>query len=142
AHSGEPARDHLAVIEVGNIGKARAFGKDQANDRAAPRLDDFLDEISGKAFDQRANRSATLWRRGETADQRQQGGPHQFLKQRLLVLEVQINRALGDARALRHVVESCRGVAAFDELIERSVKNSLTSISGAFGAILRALVRT
>jgi len=46
--------------------------------------------------------------RAEPRDQRHDGGPDQFLKQRFLVLEVQIDRALGNARAFGDVVEPGR----------------------------------
>ena len=91
-------------------------------------------KVSRKTLERRANRSARRRRRGKPADQRHQRGPDQFLEQRLLVLEVQVDRALGDAGALGDVVEPCRGKSARDELIQRRIDDGLTPLRRARGA--------
>jgi len=45
------------------------------------------------------------------------------LEQLFLAVEVEVDRALRDARALRDVVEARGGVAALDEEIERGVED-------------------
>jgi len=56
--------------------------------------------------------------------------PDQLLKQRLLVFEVQIDRALGDAGAPRHVIEPRCGKAAGREFIERCVEDRAAPCRG------------
>ena len=69
--------------------------------------------------------------------QRHDRAADQFLEQRLLVLEVQIDRSLGDAGALGDVVEPGRGKALVDEFLERRLDDRLTPLGGAFGAVRR-----
>src|SRR4029079_12484541 len=78
-----------------------------------------------KIVERRTNRSAGRWRRGKAADQRHQRGPYQFLKQRLLVFEVQVDRPFGDASSLGDIVQSCRGESASDEFIQSSIDDRL-----------------
>jgi hypothetical protein len=52
-------------------------------------------------------------------DQRHDRGPDQLLEHRFLVLEVQVDRALGNAGAFGHVIKPGRGKAAGDELLQR-----------------------
>ena len=59
---------------------------------------------------------------------------HQLLKQRFLVLEVQIDRALGDAGAARHVVEPRRGEAALGEFVERRLEDGGAALGRPGGA--------
>ena len=131
AHSGNAARNHLAVIEVGDARKPCTFGDDKSDDVATPRRYHFLREGLGKTLKRGTNRTAWRRRRGKTADQRHQCCPYQFLKQRLLVLEVQIDRAFGDAGAAGDVVEPRRGVPARDEFIHRRIDDGLATLRGA-----------
>ena len=135
AHAGEPARDHFAVVEIGDRRKARPLGDDQAHDVAAPRRRDLLDEGLGKPFEHVAHRSAGRRRRLQPADQRHDRGPDQFLEHRFLVLEVQVDRALGDAGAPGDVVEPRRGKAARDEFIHRRLDDRRAPLGRALGAV-------
>ena len=59
---------------------------------------------------------------------------HKLLKQRLLVLEVEIDRALGDAGAPRHVVEPRGGKAARGEFVERRLQDCASPLRRLGGA--------
>src|SRR6202035_3834703 len=63
----------------------------------------------------------------------------QLLKQRLLVGEVEIDRALGDAGAGRHVVEPRGGEAAGGKFVERSVEDRFAPCRSL--CLARALAR-
>ena len=81
--------------------------------------------------------SAAL-QRFDGADQRGEHGAHQFLKQALLVAEVEIDGALGDAGALGHVVEAGRLEAAGGEFIERGGEDRFAAGGAALFAVGRA----
>ena len=53
---------------------------------------------------------------------------YQLLKQALLVAEVEIDRALGDAGTPRHIVEARRLESSARKFIERGSKNRLAAI--------------
>src|SRR5262249_25913953 len=55
----------------------------------------------------------------DRAHQRAQHRAHEFLEQALLVAEVEIDRALGDARAARDIIEPRGGKAPRGEFLER-----------------------
>jgi hypothetical protein len=80
---------------------------------------DFAHEDVERVVDDHLERKVARQHRLKGADHRTDLEAHQFLKQRLLVLEVEIDRALGDAGAARHVVEPRGGKAAFGEFVER-----------------------
>ena len=42
AHAGQPARNHFAVVEIGDARKPRALGDDQTDDFAAAGVEDRL----------------------------------------------------------------------------------------------------
>ena len=69
------------------------------------------------------------------------GVAHQRLEQRLLVAEVEIERALGDARALRHVVEPGRLEAVRGEHRQRRGQDRLAPRLGRNLAGAGRLVR-
>ena len=80
----------------------------------------------------RAGRSADL--RGlDGADHGRQHRAHQFLEQALLVAEVEIDRALGDAGAPRDVVEAGRGKAGGGEFFERGGEDRVAPLGLAGG---------
>ena len=136
AHAGEAARHHFAVVEVGDRRKSRTFGDDQAHDVAAPRRRHLLDEGSGKPLHHVAHRCADGRRRVQPADdQRHDGGADQLLEHRFLVLEVQIDRALGDAGAFGDVVEPRRRKPARDELVHRRLDDRPAPLGRALGAV-------
>src|SRR5665647_1028486 len=67
----------------------------------------------------------------EPADQRHQRGPYQLFEHRFLVLEVQIDRALGDAGAPGDIVKPGRGESARDELLQCGVDDGLPPLQRA-----------
>ena len=69
----------------------------------------------------------------QRGDHRAQLHADQLLEQRLLVGEVQIDRALGDPGAPRHVVEPGRGKAAGGELVERRRQDGVAPLGAARG---------
>ena len=68
------------------------------------------------------------------ADHRTDLKAHKLLKERFLVLEVEIDRALGDAGAPRHVVEPRGGKAAFGEFVERRLQDCASPLRRLGGA--------
>src|ERR1039458_5847120 len=68
---------------------------------------------------------------GGAADQRHQRRPYQFLEQRFLVLEMQVDGALGDAGAFGDVVEPRRRKAARDEFVQRRLDDGLAALRRA-----------
>ena len=135
AHAGEAARDHFAVVEIGDRGKPRPLGHDQAHDVAAPRRRDLW--MKASANPSSASRTDPLRPAAamQAADQRHDRGADQLLEHRFLVLEVQVDRALGDAGALRDVVEPRRGKAARDELLHRRLDDRRAPLRRALGAV-------
>ena len=128
AHGGDDARKHFAVIELGELGKARAFRDHQADDVAAARLVDLAHEEIGDAVGEHA-RAAGRPRpiASMVPTTRREHGADQFLEQALLVAEVEIDGALGDAGAARHVVEPGGGEAAHGEFVERGGQDRLAA---------------
>ena len=61
----------------------------------------------------------------QSRDHREDGLAHHLLEQVLLVLEVEVNGALGDARLLGHVVELGGGKALGGEHVERRLQDRL-----------------
>ena len=127
AHRGDDAREHLAVIEFGELGEAAAFRDHQPDHVLAPRLVDLAHEQFDDLVAEHADRHVGRAQRLDGADQRREHGADQFLEQALLVAEVEIDRALGDAGALGHVVEPRRLEAAGGEFIERRGKDRLAA---------------
>src|SRR5262249_53175245 len=105
----------------------RALGDDEADDVAAPRAVDLRDEELDDLLGARARRDVGLEHRLERADERRQLGADQLLEQRLLVAEVEVDRAFGDAGAARHVVEPRRREAARGELLEGGREDGFAS---------------
>src|SRR5262249_53123682 len=75
-------------------------------------VDDHLDHGPNGQIAQRGGR--------DRARQRAQHRAHEFLEQALLVTEVEVDRALGDARAAGDVIEPRCSKAPRGELLERS----------------------
>ena len=67
------------------------------------------------------------------ADHRAQRRAHQLLEQALLVAEVEINRALGDAGAARDIVEAGRSEARGGEFFERRREDRIPPLGLARG---------
>ena len=109
------------------MGKRRPFRDHQADDVLAARLVDLAHEQIDDGVGERAHRHVGRAHGLDGADQRREHGADQFLEQALLVAEVEIDGALGDAGALGHVVEAGRREAAGGELVERGGKDRLAA---------------
>ena len=111
--SAMPRDDHLAVIKGGDGGKARPFGDHEAQQQFAvapkhlplEKAEEHLNDLGRLHI--RGQRS-----RAHPLHDRRHGAAHELLKQGLLVLEVKVKRALGDARLRGNVVEPRRLVTA------------------------------
>jgi len=68
-------------------------------------------KVSATGLDRVADRSARRRWSGHPSDQRHDRGADQFLEHRFLVLEVQVDRPLGDPRPLGDVVKPGGGKA-------------------------------
>jgi len=113
AHQRYAGRNHLAVIEGSNGGKAWSFGDDQAQQQLAVGAQHLLAKKGKKQLeDLRGPHIGGQRRRAHPIHDRGHGTAHELLKQVLLVLEVEIERAFGDAGLGRHVIEPRRLVAA------------------------------
>ena len=75
------------------------------------------------ALDQHARRNVDLAHVLERAEHRMDHRAHEVLEQRLLVGEVEIDRALRDTGALRHVVEPRALVTARGKLLQRRIED-------------------
>ena len=100
----EQARQHFAIVELGDGRKARTLADQQPDDLAAAGAVDLAHENLDRLLDDRAQREAGRKRKLDRADHRHHLGADQFLEQGLLVGEVQIDRALGDAGALGDIL--------------------------------------
>ena len=132
AHQPEPARDDLAIVELGDGRKARALGDDQAQQQLALGAEHLLLEHGEEGVERRGGRhgrarSATL---PSVLDDGRDGAADQRLEQRFLVLEVEVERALGDAGAGRHVVEPGRLEAVLGEHARRRLEDRLAARIG------------
>jgi hypothetical protein len=92
---------------------------------ASKHLDHLISEGSDRNIEVRG-----LFQR---ADHGAELGADQLLEQRLLVGEVQVDRALGDAGAPRNIVEAGGGEAAGGKLLQRRRKDGVPPFSAAFG---------
>ena len=124
-HCGEDARQDFAVVEFGKRGKAWPLADDEPHDLLAMGAVDFADKNLDRLIDDRAQRQIARQRSLKSSDHGIELEAYQFLKQRLLVGEVEIDRALGDAGAARHVVEPRGSEAAGRKFIERRAKGRL-----------------
>src|ERR1043165_5872046 len=124
------------MIELGDRRETRAFGQDQPHDVLAARAEDFAHEGVEHALDQHARRNVDLAHLLERAEHWMDQRAHEVLEQRFLVGEVEIDRALRDARALRHVVEPRAFVTARGKLLERRIEDRAAPRFGRGGAAL------
>ena len=95
---------------------------------------DFADEDVERMLDNHCQRQVAREHGLERADHGTDLKAHKLLKERLLVLEVEIDRALGDAGAPRHVVEPRGGKAAFGEFVERRLQDCASPLRSLGGA--------
>ena len=105
------ALDHLVIVELGELREPRAFGDDQPDHVLAAGAEDLAHEKVGDGFRDDARRQVGDLRGLDGADHRAQRRAHELLEQALLVAEVEIDRALGDAGAPGDVIEAGRGEA-------------------------------
>ncbi len=131
AHQLEPPGDHLAVVELGEGRKARSLGDDEAQQQLALGAQHFLLE-QGKGEIENVSGLDVGIARGlaDPIQDRRHGAAHQRLEQRLLVIEVEVERALGNAGPRCHVVEASGVVAPLGEDGERRVQDRLAPGGG------------
>ena len=123
AHDRQHACDDLAIVDLGELGKPRPLGDDQPDHVLAARAVDFVHEQVDDHLDHGPNGQIAQRRRLDRAHQRAQHRAHEFLEQALLVAEVEVDRALGDAGAAGDVVEPGGGKASRGKLLERGGEN-------------------
>ena len=125
--SAEAARDDLAIVELGDGREARALGDDQPQQQLAARAEHLLLEQREEGIEhvsRRARRaSAATWLSvsitGATALRTSASNSAS------LSLEVEVERALGDAGPRRHVVEPRRLEAVLGEHRQRRIQDGL-----------------
>ena len=139
AHERQHARNHLAVVELGQLWKPRPFSDDEPDHVLPRRAEDLVDEGIDDELGQSADWELARGRRGDRADEGAQLRPHELLEQVLLVAEVEIDRALGDAGVPGHVVEPGVGKTARRELRERRIENGRPPLRRLLGARRAAL---
>ena len=129
--SGKDARHDVAVVELGDRRKARTFGDDEAQQQLAPGPQNLgLEHREEDVEDLRQRQVRHGGDRLQALIDRIDGAADQALEQRLLVLEVEVERALGDAGPARHLVEPCRLVAVLGEHRESRVQDCLPPHAG------------
>ena len=127
-------RDHLAIVEFGELGEAWPFGQHQANDVLPPRLENLADENLDQLIGHLPERNVRVRGPLKRADHRAELQTDQLLEQRLLVGEVKVDRALGDIGALGHVFEPGRGKAARREFVQRRRQDGIAALGAPLGA--------
>ncbi len=120
-------RDHLAVVELSELGEAGSLRHDQPQDVLARRAEDLgheriRDHLHHGPDGQRGERRCL-----DLPHDRAHHGAHELLEQALLVGEVEIDGALGDAGARRHVVEPRGRKSIRGEFLERRRENRLAA---------------
>jgi len=135
----EQTFEHLAIVELGERRKPRSFADHQPDNLAAARAVDLAHENFDRLVNDRAQRQFGSKGKLQRADYGHHFRTDQFLKQALLVGEVQIDGALGDAGAFGDIVEPRRGKAFGGEFIEGRVEDGVAARRGFGGA--RALAR-
>src|SRR5437660_4273001 len=119
-HEAVPAGHHFVIVEARQLRKSCRFGHHQLGNTGERGLPDQLPVFPHQLFEQLAGAPREGLRQGfALGDHRYDGRPHHGLEQRFLVLEVEVNRALGDAGAAGHVGQRRARVAALDEYFER-----------------------
>src|SRR5262245_54542251 len=113
------------MIEGGNGGKARALGDDEAQEQLALGIQHVPLEKLKKHIDDLARRVLCPRRVAYAFHDRANGTTHELLKQCLLVLEVEIKRALGDAGLGGNVVEARGLKPTRGKDRERSIEDGL-----------------
>ena len=131
AHQLQAARDDLAIVELGDAGKR--------GPSAMIRRSSSLRLVPSTSFWNRAKKSSSTPAAGMPGiaaaalawlDDGRHGAAHQLLEQRLLVLEIEVERALGDAGPRGHVVEPRRLEAVLGEHGERRIEDRLAACCG------------
>ena len=116
----DAARDHLVVIEFGELGMLVPFGDQQPRDEGALGADEFLEEGEERTLEKCLGRQRG--RLHPLAHHVEMRGDHALddrPEQRLLGLEVEIGQPLAHPRARGHVLEPGPGVALHREFLER-----------------------
>ena len=132
-HRRNDAPKHLAIVEVGDLGKPRSFADDQPQDVLAVGAVDLAHEQSERALRHGPHRQVERQRRLQRAHHGADLGADELLEQPLLVAEVKIDRAFGDAGALRHVVEPGGGEALRGEFLQRGGEDGAAALGALAG---------
>src|SRR5262245_25263275 len=114
----DDAGKNLPIVEFGKLWKAAPFRNHEAHDVFPPRFINLADEDVGNAISQDWQRYIGLSHFLDCPNQRREHRPDQLLEQALLVAEVEIDRAFGDARAARHILKTSGLETAAREFVE------------------------
>ena len=114
------------MIEICNAGKADALADDEAQDFLAARAQDLPSEHSIETGDHGLEGEVVgVSETRQPAEQRRDRAEHDLLEQILLVLERQVNGALGDPGFLGDVVEPSGREAFCGEDFEPRIEDQL-----------------
>src|SRR5262249_40261660 len=109
----DDAHQHFAVVELSKLWKAPPLGDHETNHILASCLVDLAHKQIDDPVSQHSEWEIGFAHRLDCADYRCQHRADEFLKQRLLVPEVEIDCAFGDGGAPRHIIEA-RGLKPAD----------------------------
>src|SRR5262245_14204365 len=122
----DSARDHVLVVELGELGMLVPFGDEKPHDNGAARTDEFLNETEERALEQRLDREVRrLDLLADHLEMRGDNAADYRLEQLDLGLEVEIGESLAHFGAGGHVLKSRPGKALLGEFREGRINNLL-----------------
>ena len=141
AQQRQATRDHLAMIERRDLGKACSLREHKTQDLLAARSQHLRAKEFKEPIEHQRDRRILLGNLFKAFEHRARRHDYQIAEEIFLVGKVKIDRALGDAGARRDIIEASLGKALLREDIECRVEDLLAAVGGREGAPCLALHR-
>src|SRR5262249_53048426 len=115
----DPARDHILVVELGELGMLVPFGDEKPHDNGAARTDELLNEMEERTLEQRLDREVRrLDLFADHLEMRGDNAADHRLEQLDLGPEVKIRKAFAHLCPGRDIFKSRAGKALGGEFLE------------------------
>src|SRR5262249_15788840 len=115
----DPARDHILVVELGELGMLVPFGDEKPHDNGAPRTDELLNEMEERPLEQRLDREVRrLDLLAYHLEMRSDNAADHRLEQLDLGLEVKIGKAFAHLCPGRDILKPRAGKPLLGEFLE------------------------